>query len=267
MTKNEITNANFKAINTMIRTLDISKLSDEEFFDLCAILREDNRKNVQSLERYLVKNKEAFTSEVKRVKALYEFDRALAKGNIVAGVDEVGRGPLAGPIVAAAVILDNSSVEDIILYINDSKAIAERKREELAEEIKKRAISYSIASCSNNEIDEKGIGYCNNKIFLDAVHGLSMKPHLVLSDGYKIKDYPGDNIAIIKGDAKSASIACASIIAKVYRDKLMKEYHETYPDYDFFHNVGYGSTKHLNALKELGPTKLHRMSFLKKIPE
>lgn len=267
MSKDEIMNSNFKTINAMVRSLDIAKISDEEFCELCEILKADNRKNVQSLERYLSKNKEALINEVKRVKALYEFDMVLSKGKIVAGVDEVGRGPLAGPIVAAAVILDYSSLEDIILYINDSKAISELKREELAGEIKKRAVSYSISSCSNNEIDEKGIGYCNNRIFLDAVDGLSVKPQLVLSDGYKIKDYSGDNIAIIKGDAKSAAIACASIIAKVYRDKLMKEYNELYPEYDFIHNVGYGSTKHLNALKEFGPTKIHRMSFLKKILE
>ena len=176
MIKDTITSSNFKTINTMIRSIDIEKLSDSELSELCEALKSDKRKNVQSLEKYLSKSKEALVNEIKRVKSLYEFDKALSKGNVVAGVDEVGRGPLAGPIVAAAVILDLSSLEDIILYINDSKAISEGRREELSEEIKKRAISYSIASCSNSEIDEKGIGYCNNHIFLKAVEGLSVKP-------------------------------------------------------------------------------------------
>ena len=118
--------------------------------------------------------------------------------------------------------------------------------------------------CDSKEIDEKGIGYCNNHVFIKACEGLSIKPDLVLSDGYLIKNFNGENKHVIKGDTKSACIACASIIAKVY-DNIMKEYHKKYPQYDFEKNVGYGTKTHVDALKEVGPTEIHRVSFLKNI--
>lgn len=181
-------------------------------------------------------------------------------------MDEVGRGPLAGPIVSCAVVLKSPEcIEDMILEINDSKKLTKIKREKLAEEIKKRCIAYSIAEHSNKDIDRDGIAFCNNDIFLKAVSGLNIKVETVLSDGYPIKNFNGRNVAVVKGDTKSAAIACASIVAKVYRDKIMEEYSSVYPEYGFDHNVGYGSNDHIDALKKYGPTNIHRMSFLRNI--
>ncbi|SLK17309.1 Putative Ribonuclease HII [Clostridium chauvoei JF4335] len=197
---------------------------------------------------------------------MYSFDRSFGEYKYVAGVDEVGRGPLAGPIVAAAVILDlNALDEDIILELNDSKKISKKKREELSEVIKKKALAYSIKEASNKEIDDKGIAYCNNKVFLDACTSMYIKPDLVLSDGYLVKNIQIDNKSVIKGDTKSACIAAASIIAKVYRDNLMKEYSFKYPNYGFEENSGYGTEKHVEYLKKVGSCDIHRLSFLKNI--
>ena len=197
---------------------------------------------------------------------MYEFDKSFGDYNFVAGVDEVGRGPLAGPIVSCAVILDNKDLDNnIILGLNDSKKIPQKKREELAKIIKEKALAYYIAISSNEEIDNKGIAYSNNKVFLEACTSLKVKPDLVLSDGYLVKNLNIDNKHVIKGDTKSAAIAAASIVAKVYRDNLMNEYSNEYPGYYFEENSGYGTTKHIEGIKKLGPCKIHRMSFLKNI--
>ena len=179
----------------------------------------------------------------------------------------VGRGPLAGPIVAAAVLFDSKSVEDneLILRANDSKKLSKVCRKELSIIIKERALAYTIIAIDNKQIDEKGIAWCNNQVFLESCAGLNIKPDLVLSDGYRIKNYPGLNEFVIKGDTLSISIACASIIAKVYRDELMTKYHEKYPDYRFDRNVGYGTEEHVRAIKNLGIVPIHRKSFLTKI--
>ena len=153
----------------------------------------------------------------------------------------------------------------MILGLNDSKKVPAKKREELAKIIKEKAIAYYIAVSSNEEIDEKGIAYANNKVFLEACTSLKCKPDLVLSDGYLVKNLNIDNKYVIKGDTKSASIAAASIVAKVYRDNLMKEYGEKYPGYYFEENAGYGTSKHIEKIKEIGPCDIHRKSFLKNI--
>lgn len=229
-------------------------------------LKGDKRKNVLSLKNKVEKEKDTYLNEVQRVKAMYEFDKSFGNYNYIAGVDEVGRGPLAGPIVACSVILDlNVLDEDLILYINDSKKIKESKREELAGIIKEKAISYHVSVSSNVEIDEKGIAFSNNKVFLESCNSLSIKPDLVLSDGYLVKNIDVDNKSVIKGDTKSASIAAASIVAKVYRDSLMKEYAKKYPHYDFENNVGYGTSKHIEGLKKYGKCDIHRSSFLTKL--
>lgn len=253
-------------IKEIISKIDFKKCENEIIYSLINTLQSAERKNVKSLGDKLKRDYDKFLNEIERVKGLYVFDKQFGE-KIVAGVDEVGRGPLAGPIVSAAVILDlnDEDINNLILYINDSKAVNEKKREELAEIIKEKALSYSISSCTNEEIDEKGIAFCNNKIFKDAVSGLDIKPNLVLSDGYSIKDFSLKNEFVIKGDAKSASIACASIIAKVYRDNLMKEYAEKYPYYDFEHNAGYGTKKHIEGIKQYGSCEIHRKSFLKNI--
>lgn len=265
--RNNITGYKFSDIKNAVADFEINKENIDTAKELIEILKSDKRKNVISLGVKYEKSLEKYNKEVERVRLLYEFDRQRVKpGEYLAGVDEVGRGPLAGPIVAAAVVLDLNALENIILEINDSKKISAHKREELAEIIKRNAVDYSIALCDHNEIDEKGIGVCNNLVFLNSVKSLKKaKPSVVLSDGYLVRNLDIANEAVIKGDTKSASIACASIIAKVYRDNIMKEYDEKYPHYDFIDNVGYGTSKHVDAIKKYGPCKIHRLSFLRNI--
>lgn len=263
----EIEQLSFKSIKEKI-----SEISEEELYtserieELIEVLIKDKRKNVSSLGTKLLKARKGHLEEIKRVRAMYEFDKSFEGYKYIAGVDEVGRGPLAGPIVACAVMLDLNVLDnELILYLNDSKKVKEAKREELAEIIKEKALCYHIAVSSNEEIDEKGIAFSNNKVFLDSCNSLEIKPDLVLSDGYLVKNITIDNKSVIKGDTKSACIAAASIVAKVYRDNLMKEYAKEYPGYDFENNVGYGTGKHIEALKRLGKTPIHRDSFLTKL--
>jgi ribonuclease HII len=242
-------------------------LKEQELAEAAASLALDKRKNVQILSARILNFIDASNKELERVKTLYNFDRQSSKTSLLAGVDEVGRGPLAGPIVAAAVILDlNSSLDsDMLLGINDSKKLSSRTREELSSLIKSKALAYSISSLDNNLIDTCGIAWCNNEIFRMSVLELQKEPALVLCDGYPIKNFSIPSNSVIKGDAKSASIACASIIAKVYRDNLMKEYAKLYPNYGFEENAGYGSQQHIQSIKKYGPCKIHRMSFLRNI--
>lgn len=244
----------------------VFNLNIDEYEDIIQILKCDDRKNVQQLAKKLFNIKEKQKQEIIRVKRMYDFDREINSPGYLAGVDEVGRGPLAGPIVAASVILDLKVLDnEMILEINDSKKLSGKKREELSEIIKEKSICFNIAILDNKEIDLKGVGVCNQQVLKQAVDGLKIHPDFVVSDGYPIKALTTENTFAIKGDSKSASIACASIVAKVYRDNLMKEYAEVYPQYHFESNVGYGSKVHLEALKQYGSTSIHRMSFLKNI--
>ena len=177
--------------------------------------------------------------------------------NLICGVDEVGRGPLVGPVVTAAVILPKGYINT---NIKDSKQLSEKKREELYDEIMKNAIDVSIASCSEKIIDEINILEATKKAMKQSINNLRIKPHHVLIDAVKL-DLDIPSTSIIKGDAKSQSIAAASIIAKVYRDNLMKEIDKEFPMYDFIHNKGYGTKKHIEALKKSGPTPYHRKTF------
>lgn len=231
------------------------------------MLLQDNRKTVQKLGSKMSRRLELKEKEIQRVRRMYEFDRSFGNFKYIAGVDEVGRGPLAGPIVAAAVVLDLELNEDkdLILRVNDSKKLSIACRKELSHIIKEKALAYKIIAIDNKQIDEKGIGWCNNQVFIECCSGLTTKPDLVLSDGYKIKNFSGLNEFVIKGDTLSISIACASIIAKVYRDELMVEYHKKYPNYGFDRNVGYGTMEHVLAIKKYGPIPIHRRSFLKNI--
>ncbi|MBU5488664.1 ribonuclease HII [Clostridium sp. MSJ-8] len=262
----EISKLNYKEVKELVSNIDVKNfMNTSEYEVLINTLKSDKRKNVNSLGDKLKKAKDKFINEIQRTKNMYSFDKSYGY-NIVAGVDEVGRGPLAGPIVACAVILDLNAIDDeLILELNDSKKLSKKKREELSEIIKEKALCYKIAECSNEEIDEKGISYCNNKVFLDSVNNLEIKPELVLSDGYLVKNITINNEAVIKGDTKSACIAAASIVAKVYRDNLMEEYAKTYPYYDFEENAGYGTSKHIDEIKKHGVCPIHRKCFLTKI--
>jgi len=266
-------------MNRDIKALSFAEIKDEiykvsivdlyengEHTELIDWLEGDKRKNVLSLKNKIQKELHSYLNEIQRVKAMYDFDKSFGNYRYVAGVDEVGRGPLAGPIVACCVILDlNVLDKDLILYLNDSKKVKESKREELSEIIKEKAISYYISMSSNEEIDEKGIAFSNNKVFLECCNSLEVKPDLVLSDGYLVKNIEIENKSVIKGDTKSACIAAASIVAKVYRDNLMKEYAKEYSNYDFENNVGYGTSKNIEALKKYGKCHIHRNSFLTRL--
>ncbi len=177
----------------------------------------------------------------------------------IAGVDEVGRGPLAGPVVTAAVIMP---LDDIIEGVDDSKKLSEKKREKLAELIKSKAIAYSISQVESEEIDEINIVGAVKKCMYNAVKSLSIMPDITLVDGIDLH-LPILCEYVIKGDALSYSIGCASIVAKVYRDNLMKEYAKEYPEYGFEKHKGYGTKNHIETIKEIGPCKLHRKTFIK----
>lgn len=263
--KADLGKMSFKDIKEGVLPIELNEENKDMYEALSEKLIIDKRKNVLTLGERIKKEIQKYKDEVLRVKAMYDFDKSF-EGELVAGVDEVGRGPLAGPIVAAAVVLKlNPNDKELLLGVKDSKALSEEKREALNKIIREKAISFSIAECSHEEIDSKGIAFCNNNIFQRAIEGLEIKPHLVLSDGYRVKGLNIKNEAVIKGDAKSISIAAASIIAKVYRDNLMKEYSDKYPEYGFDRNVGYGSKNHIDALQQIGPCDIHRISFLSNI--
>ena len=177
----------------------------------------------------------------------------------IAGVDEVGRGPLAGPVVCASVIMDLSN---IIEGITDSKKLSEKKREALYDKIIENAISYSIKEVSPEVIDEINILQATKKCMIDAVNGLAVKPEVLLVDAVKL-DVDCKVEPIIKGDLLSYTIGAASILAKVYRDRLMKEYAKAYTGYGFERNMGYGTKEHIEKLKESGPCSIHRKTFIK----
>lgn len=200
---------------------------------------------------------------MKLAKEMLEYEKiCLEKGyKFIAGTDEVGRGPLAGPVVVAAVIMPLDE-ELLIDGIDDSKKLSEKKREKLYPLILERAVAYSIAFSSPEEIDRINILNAVKKCMLDAEKGLSVKPDIILIDAVNL-EMECDTMPIIKGDAKSYNIAAASIIAKVYRDNLMKKYAEEFPEYDFASNKGYGTAKHIAALKEIGACSIHRKSFIR----
>ena len=194
---------------------------------------------------------------------LIEYDRNIAKQyGIFCGIDEAGRGPLCGPVVVASCIMPLDD-DKIIMGINDSKKLSEKQREELFEQIKKTAICYSIQQIDENTIDEINILEATKLGMKKAIEGLSQKPNLALVDAVKNIDSDVQQIAIIKGDATSYSIAAASILAKVYRDKLMQKLDAEYPEYHFAKHKGYGTKEHIELLKKFGPCKIHRKSFIK----
>ena len=198
--------------------------------------------------------------EIARTESLKEYERQYEALGYVCGIDEVGRGPLAGPVVAGAVILPNDCK---ILYLNDSKKLSAKKREELYDVIMEQAVSVGIGYNSPERIDEINILNATYEAMREAVSKLSVKPDVLLNDSVTI---PGINdikqVPIIKGDAKSVSIAAASIVAKVTRDRLMVEYSKQYPEYGFESNKGYGTAEHIEALKKYGKTPIHRNSFI-----
>lgn len=200
-------------------------------------------------------NPKDITGETRAFDAEYRSD-----GLILAGMDEAGRGPLAGPVVCACVVV---SADCEIPYVNDSKKLSAKRRDMLFEEIMNKADSVGIGIADNNLIDDINILNATKRAMADAVNDLSIKPDIILVDALTIPEIQIHQEGIVKGDAKSFSIACASIIAKVTRDRMMMEYDKAYPGYNFTAHKGYGTKAHYEALRNLGPCEIHRKTFLK----
>lgn len=219
----------------------------------------DEREGVKKLLLSYQKKLDAYNNELQRMKTMFQYERQHADCEYICGIDEVGRGPLAGPVVAAAVILPKDCD---ILYLNDSKQLSEKKREELYAEILEKAVAYGVGMADEKRIDAINILNADYEAMRMAIQKLSVQPDLLLNDAVKIPEVSIPQISIIKGDAKSASIAAASIVAKVTRDRLMVSYDELYPGYGFAKNKGYGSKEHIDAIKAKGPCEIHRRSFI-----
>ncbi len=224
----------------------------------------DERNSVKSLIVSAEKKIIAYEKEVERTKEMQRFEREYSAYSFICGIDEVGRGPLAGPVVAGAVILPKNCD---ILYINDSKQLSEKKREELYDIIMEKAVATGLGFASPERIDEINILQATYEAMREAIGKLNPAPDLLLNDAVNIPGVDIKQIPIIKGDAKSISIAAASIIAKVTRDRMMVQYAEVFPEYDFAGNKGYGSASHIEAIKKYGPTPIHRRSFIKNFME
>lgn len=206
---------------------------------------------------------EKLEQELARLERMKEYERKYEGYSIVCGIDEAGRGPLAGPVVAAAAVLPKDAT---ILWLNDSKKLSEKRREELFQEIQEKAVTYGVGVVSPAVIDGINILQATYEAMRQAVSALSSEPDILLNDAVII---PGidekKQVKIIKGDAKSVSIAAASILAKVTRDRMMGEYDKLYPEYGFAQHKGYGTKAHMDAIREFGVCPIHRRSFLTKM--
>lgn len=219
----------------------------------------DERLGVQKIILSYRKKEEKLKNELLRIEKMKEYEKMYDECEFICGIDEAGRGPLAGPVVAGAVILPKNCD---ILYLNDSKQLSAAKREELYDEIMKKAICAEVGIVGPDEIDKINILQATYEAMRMAISKLSVKPDILLNDAVTIPDVSIKQVPIIKGDAKSVSIAAASIIAKVTRDRIMLEYDKIMPEYGFASNKGYGSASHINAIKNIGPSPIHRVSFI-----
>lgn len=207
-------------------------------------------------------SEEKLKAELERLEEMKIWENSYSHSVLVCGVDEAGRGPLAGPVVAGAVILPRDCQ---ILYLNDSKKLSEKRREALYEEIKETAVTWAVGIVGPEKIDQINILQATYEAMRQAVAGLNPKPHVLLNDAVTIPKVDLLQVPIIKGDGKSVSIAAASIMAKVTRDRMMMEYHKLFPEYGFAGHKGYGTAAHIKAIREYGPCPIHRRSFLKNI--
>ncbi len=228
--------------------------------ELYAKYKNDTRAGVAGLIQKYKKQEEKLLKERERIEHMRVYEKKYADVSYICGIDEVGRGPLAGPVVAGAVILPRDCE---ILYLNDSKKLSAKKREELYDEIMEKAVATGIGIVSPARIDEINILQATYEAMRMAIGQLDTEPELLLNDAVTIPQVSIRQVPIVKGDAKSVSIAAASIIAKVTRDRLMIQYDEVLRGYGFASNKGYGSAEHIAALKKLGVTPIHRMSFVK----
>lgn len=246
-----------KSISEIKKEFELAEEGREELYEMYAY---DTRTGVQKLIQKYQKQDEKLDMERRRLQQMRQYEESYPQYEYICGIDEVGRGPLAGPVVAAAVILPKDCE---ILYLNDSKKLSAKRREELYGEIQSKAIAIGIGMAGPGRIDEINILQATYEAMRQAVGELAVQPQLLLNDAVTIPGISIPQVPIIKGDAKSVSIAAASVIAKVTRDRLMEEYERVFPGYGFADNKGYGSAAHIAALKELGPTLIHRRSFIK----
>ena len=242
--------------------LQLRQSSNAELPALLDLYRKDERAGVRRLVSEAEKRQKALEAEYARLEAMTAYEKEYESLGVICGIDEAGRGPLAGPVAAAAVILPKDCR---ICYINDSKKLSEKKREALYDEIMEQAVSVGVGLVGPERIDEINILQATYEAMREAVGNLSVCPDVCLNDAVTIPGLSDSirQIPIIKGDAKSLSIAAASIIAKVTRDRLMREYEKRYPGYGFEGHKGYGSKEHIEAIRRLGVTPIHRRSFLK----
>lgn len=247
-----------KSIVEITQELELAK--EEDIADILSIYEVDERTSVIKLIEKYRKQLEKLNLERLRLEKMMVYEKKYSEYELICGIDEVGRGPLAGPVIACAVILPKDCE---ILYLNDSKQVSEKKRELLHDEIIKKAIAVGIGSVSHSTIDEINILQATYQAMQKAIEQLSVKPQILLNDAVTIPKVAIPQVPIIHGDASSISIAAASIVAKVERDRIMVQYDTVFPGYGFASNKGYGSAEHIKALKELGPSPIHRASFIK----
>lgn len=227
--------------------------------ELVSGCRTQSKKQIREAEKKR-RQEERLQKEQARTEQMYRLEEEYREYEAICGIDEVGRGPFAGPVVAAAVILPR---EERLFYLNDSKKLSEKKRELLYDEIMDKAVAVGVGMVGPARIDAINILQATYEAMRMAVAKLPVVPDLLLNDAVTIPGLPMKQVPIIKGDAKSASIAAASIVAKVTRDRLMCEYDKVLPGYGFASNKGYGTKAHIEGLKKLGVTPIHRHTFLK----
>lgn len=236
------------------------ELTENNYEAFIFAYQDDERTAVRKMTETAARKRQALLAEQKRMYEMFSYERKYQEYQYICGIDEVGRGPLAGPVVAGAVILPKDCS---LLYLNDSKQLSEKKREELFERIMEEAVSVGIGYASPERIDEINILNADYEAMREAIGQLSVQPDLLLNDAVTIPEVEIRQVPIIKGDTLSASIAAASIVAKVTRDRLMTQYDEVMPEYKFASNKGYGSKEHIEAIKTYGPSVIHRRSFIK----
>ena len=251
-----------KTIGEIRKEMQAAKM--EELPAFIKTYETDRRAGVRALVDRAGRRLAAYEKEWIRIQKMQAYENRYADCHFICGVDEAGRGPLAGPVVAGAVILPKNCQ---ILYLNDSKQLTAKKREELYDIIREKAVCTGVGIVGPERIDEINILQATYEAMRQALANLTVRPDILLNDAVTIPSVGITQIPIIKGDAKSVSIAAASIIAKVTRDRIMAEYDAKYPGYGFASNKGYGSGEHIAALKRLGPGPIHRRSFIKNFME
>ena len=244
---------------------EFEEASEEQLSGLLEMYEKDSRKGVQNLILRVKREQEQFQLEIERLENMKAYEREYNSYSAICGVDEAGRGPFAGPVVAGACILPKDCQ---ILYLNDSKKLNEKKRELLFDEIKEKAVAYGIGIVAPEVIDTKGIAFADFEAMRQAIRNMTekfgIKPDMLFVDAFVIPEVDTPQKNIVHGDAKSVSIAAASILAKVTRDRMMEQYDSLYPEYGFSVHKGYGTQAHIAALEKYGSCPIHRKTFIKK---